>query len=276
MTETAPSATAPSARAGGGAPISCYIRTLNEERRIAEVVRAALKVADEVIVVDSGSTDATRELAEGAGARFIDQPWLGNGFQKRAGEDAARHDWLLDLDADEVVSDELAETIRALFAEGEPEGPVYALDLCLKIPGRPLWTDFFNVPRAKLYDRRRARMPEHKAWDQLEGVEPKRVPLLKGPLIHHGHRDFAQVVAKMNRVSSVRSVETKMKPMWLLRLRLLFGFPLYFFKQYVSKGGWRGGMYGFALCCILSLARWLRDAKMYEARVGARDDLARD
>ncbi|MGG7567466.1 glycosyltransferase family 2 protein [Rhodovulum sp. DZ06] len=252
-------------------PISAYIRTLNEERMIAEVVRAASAVADEVIVVDSGSTDATRDLARAEGATVIDQPWLGNGFQKRAGEEAARNDWLLDLDADEIVSEELAASIRALFANGAPEGPVYALDLCLQPPGRKLWRDFFNVPRAKLYDRRRLRMPEHKAWDQLQGLKPSALTLLDGPLIHHGFADFKQVVTKMNSVSSVRAREAKMKPLWQLRLRLVFGFPAYFFKQYIGKKGWKGGMYGFALCAILSLARWLRDAKMYEAQTDPRN-----
>ncbi|MEL6598007.1 MAG: glycosyltransferase family 2 protein [Pseudomonadota bacterium] len=248
-------------------PISCYIRTLNEADRIATTVAAAFKVADEVIVVDSGSTDDTVAVAEGAGARVIAQPWLGNGFQKRTGEEAAQHDWLLDLDADEEVSDTLAATIAGLFAEG-PADSVYGLDLCLRPPGGPLWEGFFNVTRAKLYDRRVHRMPEHKAWDQLQGIDEKKLRLLKGPLIHHGHRNLAQVVAKMNSVSTVRARETRKRPLWELRLRIVLGGPVYFLKQYVQKGGWRGGMYGFALCCILSWARWLRDVKQFEAATG--------
>ena len=249
-------------------PVSAYIRTLNEERTIGRVVAAALRAADEAIVVDSGSTDRTVSLAESAGARVVAQPWLGNGRQKRVGEEAARHDWLLDLDADEEVSDALADSIRALFAEGPPPAPAYALDLCLRPPGGPVWTTFFNVPRAKLYDRRVHRQPDHAAWDQLPGVEPRRVPLLDGPLIHHGHRDLAQVVDKMNRVSTVRARETRRRGRAELTARILFGFPVYFAKQYLRKGGWRGGLYGFCLCAILALARWLRDVKQFEAAAG--------
>jgi glycosyltransferase involved in cell wall biosynthesis len=65
-------------------PVSCYIRTLNEERLIKAVIDSALTVVDEVIIVDSGSKDRTIEIAKDCGARVLDQPWLGWGFQKRA------------------------------------------------------------------------------------------------------------------------------------------------------------------------------------------------
>lgn len=245
-------------------PLSCYIRTLNEARLIATVVQAARQVADEVIVVDSGSTDDTAVLAEAEGARVIRNPWPGNGFQKRVGEEAARHDWLLDLDADEVVSPELADSIRALFRSEGPEETVYALDLCLQPPGMEVWRDVFNVPRAKLYDRRAHRMPEHKVWDQLPGVSPKAVPCLDGPLIHHAYRDLGHMVEKMNRGSTARARETRLRPIWELWLRVWFGFPVYFSRQFFVKGAWRKGLYGAALCGVLSLSRWLRDAKQVE------------
>src|SRR5512145_868710 len=113
------------------APISCYIRTLNEERKIGEVVAAARAVVDEVVVVDSGSTDATVAIAQAAGARVIHQEWLGNGRQKRFAEEQCRNDYLLDIDADEVVSPALAEEIRALFVAGPPPLSIYQLELVM-------------------------------------------------------------------------------------------------------------------------------------------------
>lgn len=253
-------------------PISCYVRTLNEERLIGEVVRAALGAAREVVVVDSGSTDRTVAEAEAAGARVIRQPWLGNGFQKRAAEEACAHDWLLDLDADEVVSPELAAGLRALFAAGEPPRSVYALDVALQPPGRDPWIGFFVVRRAKLYDRRKQRMPAHKAWDQLEGVSPRRLPVIDGPLVHHAFRDFAHIVEKMNRASSVRARETRLRPVWELWLRVLFGLPLYFFRQFFLRGVWREGLYGAAISGLFSLSRWLRDVKQVEIHAQRRRD----
>ena len=96
-------------------PISCYIRTLNEERMIGEVISSAKKICSEVIIIDSLSIDKTKSISLSLGAKVYDQPWLGNGFQKRVGEDKSKNDWVLDIDADELVSDEMVNEIKTYF-----------------------------------------------------------------------------------------------------------------------------------------------------------------
>jgi glycosyltransferase involved in cell wall biosynthesis len=244
-------------------PVSCYIRTLNEERKIAEVIAAARSLVSEVVVVDSGSTDATVAIAGALGARVIRQEWLGNGCQKRFAEDQCRHDFLLDLDADEIVSPALADEIRALFRAGPPPHPVYELELVMVPPsGRP-WHGFWLAHRTKLYDRRVVRAPDHRAWDQFEVPAGVRVGRLSAPLYHHSFRDLAHMVAKLNRVSTVRAIEAPRSRL-TAGLRVLFAFPAYFLKHYLMRGLFRAGVYGFALASILAYARWLRDAKTYE------------
>jgi glycosyltransferase involved in cell wall biosynthesis len=228
-------------------------------------VVAAVAVADEVVVVDSGSTDATVAIAEAAGARVVHQDWLGNGRQKRFAEEQCRHDFLLDLDGDEVLSPALAEEIRGLFRGGPPRLPIYLLELVMVPPtGRP-WYGFWQARRAKLYDRRVVRAPDHKAWDQFVlpfGVEVGR---LSAPLFHYSFRDLTHLMAKLNRSSTVRATETHQRGRLAVAARVLFGFPVYFAKHYLQRGLIRAGVYGFALAAILAYARWLRDAKMYEA-----------
>ncbi|MGB0086007.1 MAG: glycosyltransferase family 2 protein [Rhodomicrobiaceae bacterium] len=247
----------------GAAPISCYIRTLNEERRIGEVIRGALQIADEVIVVDSGSKDETLAIARSEGARIIQQPWLGNGRQKRVGEDAARHEWVLDLDADEVVTPELAEEIRRIFASG-PRHRMYELTLIMVPPfGKPWWR-FKRASRIKLYDKRRVRIPDHAAWDQFDPPAGETVGRLGQPLLHYCFSDIGHMVTKLNRVSAVRAREAPLKARWQVILRVLFAFPAYFFKEYILSGLIRGGVYGFAFAMTVAIGRWLRDVKMYE------------
>lgn len=252
-------------------PISAYIRTKNEERMIGEVIRAAQQVVSEVVLVDSGSTDKTIEIAESLGARVVRSSWLGGGKQKRIGEDACVHNWLLDLDADEVVTPELAEEIRALFAKGEPEARIYELMMATSPPIGDVWRDFNLVDRRKLYDRRVVRQPDHANWDQFKTPYGASVGRLRAPLLHYSFRDLAQLEDKFNRNSSGRARDTRLKPFWYAALRLVFGKPFYFLNQYLRRGLWRAGWYGLAVAEIAAHGRWLKDAKMVEIHLRKRD-----
>ncbi len=115
--------------------LSCFIISKNEADRIAQTIRSVASWVDEVIVVDSESTDATVHVATTEGCRVITQPWLGFGPQKRFAEDQCRHPWVLNLDADEVVTPALREEIIAAFANGDPAEIAYAIPLDLVYPG---------------------------------------------------------------------------------------------------------------------------------------------
>ncbi|MBX9747495.1 MAG: glycosyltransferase family 2 protein [Hyphomonadaceae bacterium] len=255
----------------GKPPISCYIRTKNEERLIGEVIRAASVAVDEVVLIDSGSTDKTIEIAEAAGARVVREQWHGWGKQKRLGEDAAKHHWVLDIDADEIVTPELAGEIRALFADGEPAFPIYQLMMATAPPvGKP-WLDYNLVDRRKLYDKRVIRIPDHAMDDQIKPPTGMKIGHLKSRLLHRSFTDLAQLQEKFNRHSSAAARDTKLKPFWLVALRLLFGKPFYFLNQYARRGLWRAGWYGFMVANIAAHGRWLKDAKMMEIHLRKRE-----
>ncbi len=248
-------------------PVSAYIRTLNEERMIGEVVTAALAITREVVVVDSGSSDKTIEIARDAGARVIEHEWLGNGRQKRLAEDACQYDWLLDLDADEIVSPELASEIRALFETGEPPHKVYRTMLALVPPHGDPWLNFALQTRHKLYDRRAIRAPDHVAWDQFIIPAGMSVGRLRAPILHYAFTGAAQLMGKLNRNSSVRADALPPKTRGYLALRIVFGLPVYFLKKYILQQYVRGGLYGFSLALLSAHGRWLRDVKMYERQM---------
>jgi len=257
-------------------PISCYIRTKNEERMIGDVIRAAQQVAAEVVLVDCGSTDKTIEIAEALGARVVRAPWLGGGKQKRLGEEACVHDWLLDLDADEVVTPELAEEIRALFAHGEPDAPIYELMMATAPPVGGVWFNYNLVDRRKLYDRRVVRQPDHPNWDQFKAPAGVRVGRLNGRLLHYSFRDLAHLEDKINRNSTGRARDTQLRPFWVVAIRMLLARPLYFLNHYLRRGLWRAGWYGIAVSSIAAHGRWLKDAKMLEIHLRRRQSGADD
>ncbi len=245
-------------------PISCYIRTLNESRMIAEVVRAAYQVCREVIIIDSGSTDGTIAIAREAGASVVHQDWLGNGGQKRVGEDRASYDWVLDLDADEVVTPEFAAEVMDLFEAGEPPCAVYNTPLVNVPPvGKP-WYGYGQSERHKLYDKTKIRIPDHPAWDQFRIPRGTKVGKLKHAILHYAFDGAELFITKVNKNSSTRARHVEDKAMAWLIIRIFLGLPVYFSKRYFVNGLWRGGVYGFAFALMSGFGKWLRDVKMYE------------
>ena len=120
--------------ARGALSLSVFIIALNEADRIGDVIRSVGDLATDLLVVDSGSRDGTVELARSLGARVLHRDWDGYGPQKRFAEEQCRNDWLLNLDADEVVSPELAAEIRRLFADG-PDRDAYRIGIAETFPG---------------------------------------------------------------------------------------------------------------------------------------------
>ena len=244
-------------------PISAYIRTLNEERMIGDVVRAALCVAREVVVVDSGSADNTIPTAKAAGAKIIEHTWLGNGHQKRFAEDHCAHHWMLDLDADEIITKALAEEIKTLFEHGAPSCAAYRTNLALAPPVGAPWRAFGLATRHKLYDKHRIRPPAHQACDQFEITADLKTGTLNEPLLHYAFTGIEQYLTKLNRNSSVRAKALPLKSKPYLAVRILFGLPIYFLKVYILRQYFRGGIYGFGLALASGIGRWLRDIKMW-------------
>ena len=244
--------------------ISCYIRTKNEERRIEDVVIAALKLVDEVVIIDSGSTDKTVELAKKSGAKVFHNDWPGYGKQKRFGEDKCLYDWVLSLDADEILSNDLRHEIRQHFATMPAASTIYSLYVTMVTPTGRIWKGFGGGSRPKLYNKTFIRMPDHEFWDQFKIPTGNKVVKLKKPLIHYAYLDIDHLMGKQNSVTSFSAYQTKLKPLPYVILRVFVGFPIYFFKAYIMRGMIRGGVEGFSVAMVIAVGRWLKDIKLYE------------
>jgi glycosyltransferase involved in cell wall biosynthesis len=178
-------------------PLSAVVITYNEEDRLADALRS-VAFCDEVVVVDAGSTDSTRRIAEDAGARvLVNAPWPGFVAQRRLATAAARHDWVLALDADERVSEPLRGEIEALRARGL-DGPGYVMPRVAHYLGR--WiraTDWYPDRQLRLFDRRRA---EWQGGLVHESVRPDTEPgRLRHELQHFSYRDVGEHLQQIER-----------------------------------------------------------------------------
>ncbi len=243
------------------AAVSVFLITRNEAERLPQTL-AALQWADEIVVVDSGSTDRTVEIAREAGATTHHRDWDGYGPQKAYAESLCRHDWLLNVDADEVVTPALAaEIVRA--AEGDPGA--FRAKILNVYPGddapRPFANDY-NVVR--FYHRSVGRYRDHPLFDRVETDVPARS--LTAPIHHFPLVSLHHFVEKENAYSSFAAKAAKTRRRWPLLLRLPIEMPFAFLKFYILRRHITGGWKGFMFALIAAFARTLRIAKMLEGQ----------
>jgi glycosyltransferase involved in cell wall biosynthesis len=188
--------------------LSVALITKNETANLPRTL-ASVRWASEIVVVDSGSTDTTLDIARDAGARVIEEPWKGFAAQKNSAIAHATGDWILSLDADEEVSPELAQEIQAILA-GEPAFSAYRIPRLNHFLGHPLrhggyWPD----PKLRLFRRGTAQFADRPVHETMEMIEEmigeSAAPLgrLRAPLIHHCYPTLTDYVEHMNRYSSI-------------------------------------------------------------------------
>lgn len=247
-------------------PLSVFIIAKNEADRIPVVIRAVRDWVDEIVVVDSGSEDDTVAISESLGARVVLHAWEGYGPQKVFAEGLCRNPWLLNLDADEEVSPELAAEIRALFKAGEPDCAAYTLPILPLYPfqerGHP-WTAFHHPLR--LYRKDKAGFKADKVHDSVV-VREGRIGELKGMVLHRSFRSLSHHVDKVNGYSSAQAevlvAQGRDPGLFTLLITPVFAF----FKQYVLRREFVNGIDGIVISHMYAFQRFIRLAKTRERR----------
>jgi hypothetical protein len=239
-------------------PLSVTIITRNAASQIEDCL-ASVAFADEIVVVDSGSTDDTVELAARRGARVIRKEWLGFGPQKQFAVESANHNWVLCVDADERVSDTLRESIVAEL--GAPRGRVYAMARCNRFLGRwlrhgegyPDWS-------VRLFDRRHARWGNEAVHEKVSTVEP--VVRLRGDLLHDSAETLEKYLDKQNRYTSLQAEALRSAGRTASVLQLLFSPSLRFVKFYLVRLGFLDGVPGLVHIAIGCMNTFNKYAKL--------------
>jgi len=246
-------------------PLSVVVITFNNADTI-EGCLASVRFADDILVLDSGSTDATRDIAARLGARVEVQPFAGYSAQKQAAIDLAVHRWVLLLDSDEALPAAAADHVRAAL-----ESPDVAGFEML----RREWVFWRWQPdRARLnhyvrlFDRNRARMSGHEVHESVVVDGPVR--RLDAIIDHYGERDIEGRVDKANRYSSLQVHDRRTRTPGYLRARMVVYPTVAFLRYYLWRGHWRGGWAGFVAARVHAFYSFLKYAKLYERRVSGR------
>lgn len=245
--------------------LSCCIIAFNEADRLARCIEAVRDIADEIVVVDSGSTDGTVDLARSLGAQVFQRAWDGYGPQKRFAEDCASYDWILNLDADEVVTPALASEIKTLLSIAQPPLPAYRIKMPTVFPGatKPrLWAESHNYVR--LYDRRKVRFRESLVHDTVD-TRHEPVGQLEHIALHYSNRSIEHVRQKLDRYTQLQAKELRKSPL-AVWLRLPFEYPLVFFRYYILRRNFTGGAFGLQSSHIAAEMRVRRLLRILKAQ----------
>ena len=237
-------------------PISCTIIARDEADRIGRAISSVRGLAEDILVIDSGSIDDTVSVARQLGARVVSNPWTGFGPQKRFAEDEARHDWILNLDADEWLSDDLRGEIESAFAAPPPTTRTFRIRTRLVYPGAETPTalaDCHNYIR--LYNRRTTRFRNSLTHDEV--LPTGDIVQMRGEILHRSFRSVAHTMRKMLDYAELQKQENG-GPRPVPTLRLIFELPFQFLKYYVLRRHCLGGRAGFSYAATLAVSRFMR------------------
>lgn len=254
-------------------PVSVFIIAVDEADRIGRTIASVSGWVDEVIVIDSGSVDGTQKVAADAGARVMFNAWPGYGLQKRFGEDQCRNDWLLNLDADEVITPELKEEIITLFAKGIPDHAGYWMSVVEIMPSEKAPTKrAHRVDCLRLYDRRKGRFSDSTVHDSVHMQEGSAGKFFN--IVHHySSRGIGHSIAKINRYSTMQAenLMAKKQCMPCMPILLALVLPMAFLKAYLLRGYVFKGTRGFINAVVYAFSRFARLAKYWELQQHKRE-----
>lgn len=245
--------------------ISVVIITLNEEKNIARCLESVRHIADEILVVDSLSTDRTREICGIYSARFVEQKFLGYVEQKNFALKLATHDYVLSLDADEALDGRLQKEILKVKANFIYDG--YEFNRLTAYNG--FWIrhcGWYPDTKLRLVKKDLAEWVGNNPHDAL--IVKGTVGFMEGNLHHFSYDSISAHILQTNKFSTIEAASLIAKGKRASMMKLVTRPPLQFFKDYILRRGFLDGRYGFIICFVNSLYVLLKYAKMMDMQLG--------
>lgn len=240
--------------------ISVVIITFNEERNIERCIDSAKVVADEIIVIDSFSTDRTKEICEKMQVRFISHGWEGYSGSKNKGNSLASFDWILSLDADEALSDTLIQSIQEWKEKSinKPAKFNRLTNYCGKWVRNGGW---YPDAKIRLFNRTSTKW-EGDIHEVLKFKEETEIVHLKGDCLHYSYYTVDQHYNQTEKFTTIQSKDLYLKGKKSPMYKLIFSPLIKFTRDYFLKLGFLDGKVGFTIARISAYATYLKYKKM--------------
>jgi len=243
--------------------LSVIIITFNEQANIARCLASVASVADEVVVIDSQSTDATVSVATAMGARVVLHPFEGYAKQKNFATSQATHDWILSLDADEELTPALTQSIIA-FKTGGAAHNVYKLPRLTNYCGQ--WIKhcgWYPDWQTRLYNRTKGQWADRKVHEYWQPHNPSdNKGTLNGDLLHYSFTSIGAHLQKIERYSELAAHAAVENGKSATILKIIFSPFWHFISEYFIKLGFLDGFYGFVICRLSAYSAFVKYTKI--------------
>ena len=240
--------------------ISVYFITFNEAKTIGAAINA-VKELDEIIIVDSGSTDGTQEIAKSLGAKVIHQDWLGFAKQKALALSKCSNNWCFNLDGDEVISEKALLEIRNLVEQQTADAIRVTFEDVFM--GRDMHPKSAKRSIVRVFNKSCVHYPKDRLVHENVIVEGKEVRSNTN-ITHYGYESVEKLMEKQNRYSSLGAEQKYAKRKKASLFKLICVFPLILFKTYTLRKLYLSGTRGLIQAYIEAMYAFLKEAKLYE------------
>jgi len=245
--------------------LSVVIITFNEERNIGRCIGSVREVADEIVVVDSSSTDRTREICENSGVKFIEHSFEGHIQQKNFAITQAKYPYQLSLDADEALSDELKTEILKIKNDWKSDG--YRMNRLTNYCGK--WIHhcgWYPDTKLRLYDSTKGAWGGVNPHDKFEMNPGSKVGFLKGDILHYSYYTVEEHIRQADKFSTIAAKELVSLGKAVTYFQIIVNPVAKFIRNYILRLGILDGFYGFIICRIAAHETFQKYSKARQLR----------
>lgn len=247
--------------------ISVVVITYNEERNIRRCLESVKGIADEMVVVDSGSQDRTIEICKETGARVIHQPFLGYVEQKNFALRQAKNDWVLSLDADEALTSALEQSILSVSDPKQADG--YSMNRLTNYCGK--WIrhgGWYPDRKIRFFNRHTGQWTGINGHDSYTPFRKTSVLHLKGDILHYSYPSLSHHLQKINEYSTMGAMAMYEDGKRSSILKILIKPVARFFRHYILKAGFLDGLMGYTIAVNTAHASFLKYLRLYYLQKG--------